>query len=301
MSIREALIIWVDIQIFQKDYSLLEEIWEALSSSNISTLISEETIKDLQEIRNKGPPFPPNLFSKVREEIFKAIHTQDCSLFIENCSLASIYSKRRWNAGMSLPDEAFEELINECDVLSWKLKMDSDDIKIYKKDVISTICVREECIINASIELIPDLIFLKRQEYEKGIISMDVLEKINDDTFICRMILKSALPLVKKRDIVFLHCTKKTTSGVLILITSCDHKNAPETDEYLRIKSKLSGYILTSMSSNYTRYVGLSQLVNDKSKYLENRIQGKIVRSRAHARSKSLKEYAEKLHAQNKK
>jgi len=293
------MLMMVDIQIFENnnDNPVVEEICEAIFVGAPSTLITETTLNDLKEIKDKGDPYPANMFSKVKEEIFKAMHNEDYSDFVENCALASIYSKRRWDDGLSLPHEVFDRLVKEIEAKDWKVKLNNDDISIYKRKLPSSnIVYKDDSIVKAPIELIADLLFLRRAEYDKGIISMNVLEKINNDTFICHILAKNFIPLAKKRDLVILICRKKTKSGnVMVLFTSCDHKDAPETNEYIRLKVKLIGNLCIPLSSTLTRCVGVVE-ATDPGKLPEIVKQGMVMVNRSLTRIKALKECSEKLY-----
>jgi len=241
------------------------------------------------------------MFSKVKEEIFKAMLADGYSVFVESFILASIYSKRRWRNGISLPDETFIKLVQESDVKSgWKPKMETNGIKVHKKRLPgSNICYREECVVNAPLQMMVDMVFLKRAEYDKGTLSIEVLERINTETVILHIKLKNFVPLAKNRDAVVLMCTKRTNSSVMILLGSCDHENAPETDECLRSKVSLAGGILTPLSSTFTRYVGVVQVV-DTGKLPGTAKQGRVMANRSANRVKAMVEYAEKIFAESK-
>jgi len=294
---KDVLIAWIDIQIFEKlkDDSIVEEIWEALNDEKLLAVVSKNTLNEIQELKAKGSPYISTMFSKAKEEIFESMQKEDYSLFIESCTLASIYSKRRWNTGLSLPEEAFNKIINECDVTGWKLKLESGDIKIHKKKIqYSNICYREECIVNVPINVLADLMFSKRAEYDKVLFSMNVLEKINQDTVIYHGITKSLVPLCKKRDFVIMLSKREKNGSIMILTSSCDHESAPETDKYVRMKLNLVGNILTPLSSTTTLCIGVNQVL-DTGKLLGTVKQGKMMIDRCLKRCKQLKEYTETL------
>jgi len=303
MSFREALIAWVDIQIFEtKNEPIVEEIWSALSTGAASSLVPKDTMNEIKVIVDKGPPYPPNMFSKLKEEIFVAMRKEEYSSFVENCTLASIYSKRRWNSGISLPDETFERLFEECDTKKWKLKLINDSIKVYQKKISeSNVCYMNDSIINAPLDMIVNLLFLKDNEYDKNIHSMNILEKINDETFICHLIASNPFyPIVKRRDMVYLTCLKKAKNGdTVLLLSGCDHKNAPETKDNVRVKLTLMGSILTPLSSSSTRHLGITQVM-DSGNFTDLRgLTRKMTRDRALSRAKSLRDCAEKTFIQS--
>jgi len=160
----------------------------------------------------------------------------------------------------------------------------------------TNISFMDETTINAPIDLVQDLVFFKQGEYDKDIVSLDILEKINEETCICHLICSNNLyPIVKKRDLVYLVCVKKLNSGkTTLLFTSCDHKDAPETKDCVRVKVSLAGSILTPLSSTSTHCMSVTQVI-DSGKFIEmGGIQRKLVRKKGFIRAKALRECAEK-------
>jgi len=305
MSNKEVLIVWTDIQIYEikKDDTLVNEIIDAISQGITSKHISESTLNNLYIAKDKGPPYPTDIFLKVKEEIFKAMHSENYLLFAEYCTLASIYSKRRWDIGISLPDQAFDKLIQEADVntANWKLRLDKNGIRIHKKKQPgSHYCVRDETIVNAPVDMLVDLVWAKRAEYDNLLSSVEMLEKINEETMVYHIKFNPFFPFAKRRDGVILLSKKKTADGgAMLLVTKCDHLKAQETKEFARMEGNLIGNILIPLSSTSTLFVGIIQCT-DKGSLFDIFIQDKLILKIAYKTLRIFKEHAEKLYAPSK-
>jgi len=304
MSNKELLIVWTDIQIFEikKDDTLVDEILDTILKGITSKKISEGTLKNLYSAKEKGAPYPIELFIKVKVEIFEVMHSENYLLFVEYCNLASIYSKRRWDIGISLPDQAFDRLIQEADLntTDWKLRLDKNGIKVHEKTRTGpNYCIRDEAIVNAPADMLVDLVWAKRAEYDKLLISVDMLEKINEDTNIYHLKFNSPF-LMKNKDAVALLSKKKAADGsIMLLCTKCEHPKAQETKEFVRMEGNLVGNILIPLSSTSTLFVGIVQWT-DKGNKLDLFIQEKLMKKIAYKTVKIFRGYAEKLYAQSK-
>jgi len=288
---KELLFFWVDTGAFvhrpegeQKE--IAEEILSSYCTQEVNSLgISKERIQELRNQARNGPPFPKDLFDAERTAVFQTMCKDIFPQFVQNCALAAIYRKRRWDLPVEVPKELFTLFLKESQLDPlWKEMYRSEEAAVHRRkfDPSKPFYTWREHI---SIKAPPNFVMAffrdvsTRHRYDKILESAHVLENLGDDSDIVFMSFSIPAPFAKKRDMVLHRCMTKTENGTwLLILSSVDHPKAiTDQKKYIRIDVRMMGYVIAPSPTdpNETLWTGAYEMNLRGNKILNKLIHSK--------------------------